>query len=211
MNTETRTILAIEAAVEGGSLSLLQNSREVANWIGTSGISKAEDLLFNIDRLLTENGVSRFDIDLIAVSAGPGSFTGIRIGLATAMGLRAGLNTEICSVSALTSIANAVTKTNDVIVALPTGRNSICTQRFEKIENQAIAQNAPQTIDQENFGEILRAENNVEIIIHGSLADDNDVAERHTNFGWNIANAVGRFCNDHPAQFDEPLFISKSF
>ena len=64
-------VLAIESAICGGSISLIKDNIEIANWVGSSGVSKAEDLLANIDQILIENSISRYDIGLIAVSAGP--------------------------------------------------------------------------------------------------------------------------------------------
>ena len=75
------TILAIESAIAGGSLSLIRGDVELGNWIGRADVSRAEEILVNIDAMLTACGVSKHDLDLIAVSAGPGSFTGIRIGM----------------------------------------------------------------------------------------------------------------------------------
>src|SRR5687768_3236700 len=100
-----KTILAIESAISGGSLSLIVDGSEAGHWIGTSGVSKAEELLVNIDHLLNKHCTLRAEIDLIAVSAGPGSFTGIRIGLATALGLKAGLQVSMASGSVLKAIA----------------------------------------------------------------------------------------------------------
>ena len=59
-------VLAIESAVCGGSISLLRDGRETANWIGSESVSKAENLLPNIDALLAANNVSRREIKLIA-------------------------------------------------------------------------------------------------------------------------------------------------
>ncbi|MEP6789475.1 MAG: hypothetical protein ABJB40_13635, partial [Acidobacteriota bacterium] len=57
MGIPPKYILAIESAISGGSISLLKGLKEVANWTGTSNVSKAEDLLFNIDKMLTANEV----------------------------------------------------------------------------------------------------------------------------------------------------------
>src|SRR5258708_18599521 len=104
MSSYPEFTLAIESAISGGSISLLKG-REIANWIGSSNVSKAEDLLANIDHLLAANDIALNEIDLITVSAGPGSFTGIRIGIATALGLKAGLGIAMSSESALKAIA----------------------------------------------------------------------------------------------------------
>src|SRR3954468_18683875 len=109
MSDRNKLTLAIESAIAGGSLALLRNGELCASWTGSSSVSKSDELLANIDDLLTANHIATSDLQLIAVSAGPGSFTGIRIGIATALGLKTGLGIEMASVSALKAMAFAQT------------------------------------------------------------------------------------------------------
>ncbi len=203
-----RVILAIESAICGGSISLLKNGVEVANWIGPSNVSRAEDLLVDIDALLTSTGVSRHDIDLIAVSAGPGSFTGIRIGLATAFGFQDGLGIEMSSESALKAIVFQTT--GAVTAALPVGRNSICLQKFQSIDRKPIALGGPRTLPDDVFFEFIRNERDTCFVLHQSLYERCEPTPKIINFGTNIAFAIGSICAGHPGVVTEPLFISKS-
>ncbi|MFA6729514.1 MAG: tRNA (adenosine(37)-N6)-threonylcarbamoyltransferase complex dimerization subunit type 1 TsaB [Eubacteriales bacterium] len=70
-----------------------------------NGLTHSENLLVIIDGALSSLGVTAKDLDLIAVTAGPGSFTGVRIGVATAKGLAFPYDTPVCGVSALEAIA----------------------------------------------------------------------------------------------------------
>src|SRR5512138_2509880 len=67
--------------------------------------SRNEKLLPAIDWLLTESGVDRHAIDLFAVTRGPGSFTGVRIGLATVQGLALAMDRPVCAISTHEAIA----------------------------------------------------------------------------------------------------------
>lgn len=67
--------------------------------------SRNEKLLPAIDWLLTESGIDRHSIDLFAVTRGPGSFTGVRIGLATIQGLALALGKQVCAMSTHEAIA----------------------------------------------------------------------------------------------------------
>jgi tRNA threonylcarbamoyl adenosine modification protein YeaZ len=67
--------------------------------------SRNEKLLPAIDWLLTEAAIERSAIDLFAVTRGPGSFTGVRIGLATMQGLALALGKEVCAMSTHEAIA----------------------------------------------------------------------------------------------------------
>jgi tRNA threonylcarbamoyl adenosine modification protein YeaZ len=66
---------------------------------------RSESLLPEIVSLIEKAGVSRKAIAAVAVSAGPGSFTGIRIGLATALGLARGLHAELSQISLFEALA----------------------------------------------------------------------------------------------------------
>ena len=67
--------------------------------------SRNEKLLPAVDWLLAESGVDRKEIDLFAVTRGPGSFTGVRIGLATIQGLALALGRAVCAMSTHEAIA----------------------------------------------------------------------------------------------------------
>lgn len=207
---QPQIILAIESAINGGSISLLRDGVEMSHWIGSASVSKAEELLVNIDAMLRSTEVSKSEINMVAVSAGPGSFTGIRIGLATALGLKNGLGIEMSSVSALTAMAAAAEVLGSLIVAVPTGRNAICIQEF-KNDGDLLPVSETHTISEEAFAETLCTEQGIHFVLHGSLCTDIDTSITFTNAGVNIAQSIGRYCFDRPASMTAPLFISKSF
>ena len=191
-------------------MSLLRDGVEVSHWIGSASVSKAEELLVNIDAMLKSARVSKHQINMVAVSAGPGSFTGIRIGLATALGLKNGLGIEMSSVSALTAMAAAADLQGTVIVAVPAGRNAICVQEFKSV-GDLLAVSNPQTVAEEAFADTLYTSVGIHFVLHGSLCTSLDVSISSTNAGVNIAQSIGQYCSDQPATIAEPLFISKSF
>ncbi|MDP9193634.1 MAG: tRNA (adenosine(37)-N6)-threonylcarbamoyltransferase complex dimerization subunit type 1 TsaB [Acidobacteriota bacterium] len=67
--------------------------------------SRNEKLLPAIDWLLSENGIDRRALELFAVTRGPGSFTGVRIGLATMQGLALALGRSVCAMSTHEAVA----------------------------------------------------------------------------------------------------------
>lgn len=209
MTNKANIILAVESAIRGGSISLLKDGVEIANWIGASNVSKAEDLLFNIDEILKSNDISRHDINLVAVSAGPGSFTGIRIGLATALGLKAGLGIAMASGSALKAMAFGRAD-GSLIAALPVGRNSVCVQRFTINGGEVSASDEPTPMPEDEFFELVQNENGTNLVLHDSLYEKCEPTPNIMNFGANIAFAIGSMCSMSPGVVIEPLFISKS-
>ena len=80
-------ILALESSAAACSVALTQDGELVAqNW-QNSGLTHSRTLLPMVDSLLKNSGQRLEDVDVVAVAAGPGSFTGLRIGVATAKGL----------------------------------------------------------------------------------------------------------------------------
>lgn len=202
--------LAIESAISGGSISLSSDDHEIANWIGTSSVSKAEDLLLNIDAMLTANDIRPKQIDLIAVSAGPGSFTGIRIGIATALGLKTGLRIKMSSESALNGMVSMQQDAANIIAAVPMGRNAVCLQSFKK-EDHTVAIDEPRTLSDDGFLLFAKAEKRHQLVLHEALYEKIGAGANITNFGVNVAHAIGRLCRQNKDLVTEPLFISKTF
>lgn len=208
MSENDEITLAIESAIAGGSVSLLRGDVEIANWVGTSSVSKAEDLLFNIDILLKENGIDRRQISSIAVSAGPGSFTGIRIGIATALGLKAGLGIEMWSESALRAMAFSAGSEGTLTAALPVGRDAICLQSFGAGSCTPIDE--PHTLSEVDLSELISGNSSTKFLVHERLYEKMNERPNLVNFGFGLATAIGRVCRaDRSVR--TPLFISKSF
>ena len=201
-------ILAIESAIAGGSVSFLQGASAFASWKGDSDVSRAEDLLPAISALMSENGVARNDLSLIAVSAGPGSFTGIRIGVSTAIGLGTGLRIEVASASILKAMASAA-RSENVMAAVPMGRSAICIQSFDASKDELRPLTEPATITEIEFTQLAAAAPG-ELVIHGALAKF--CKERSVlDLGFDLATVLGKYCHQHPNEREKPLFISKSF
>jgi tRNA threonylcarbamoyl adenosine modification protein YeaZ len=124
--------VGIEAAIEGGSLALFCDGTEIDGMVGSKGISRAEDILPNLDRLLHRNGFNREEIEKVAVSTGPGSFTGIKIGIATAIGLADGLRCPVVGTSALEAMTHDIETDGRILTAVPVGRDFVAAQCFLK-------------------------------------------------------------------------------
>ncbi len=212
MILEKKVILAIESAIDGGSISLIRDGHVVESWVGSDSVSKAEDLLPNIDNLLTSNNIALREIGTLAVSAGPGSFTGIRIGIATALGLSRSLEIELKTISVLKAMAFCNAVRGDSVAVVPVGRNAVCIQSFRKQNSEITELDKPQTIREDVFFDYLAAETGKTFILHASLFNKAVERSRLVNFGTNLAFAIGSLCLHQPAAVeDKPLFIAKSF
>ena len=123
-------LLSIESAIRGGGVCLQDGGKVLASVHGEGGVSRAEDLLANIDAVLVAADRAVSSIEHIAVSTGPGSFTGIRIGVATALGLKAASGCEVVGISLLEAIAAAVGEAGKVIAALEVRKDEAAWQLF---------------------------------------------------------------------------------
>jgi tRNA threonylcarbamoyladenosine biosynthesis protein TsaB len=98
-------ILALDTTTGCGSVALLENTRLLAEINAQSGLTHSARLLRAVDYLLKKNGLEIGDMDGFAVAAGPGSFTGIRIGLSTIKAFAFASRKLVAPVSSLAALA----------------------------------------------------------------------------------------------------------
>ena len=98
-------ILAADTSLPLLSVALLRDATLLGALALEGKGSRNEKLLPAVDWLLTESGVDRHEIELFAVTRGPGSFTGVRIGLATMQGMAMALGKPLCAMSTHEAIA----------------------------------------------------------------------------------------------------------
>lgn len=98
-------ILALESSAVSASVALTEDEKLVAQSFQNCGLTHSRTLLPMVENLLANCGVSLADVDAIAVAHGPGSFTGVRIGVATVKGLALGADKPCLGVSTLEAMA----------------------------------------------------------------------------------------------------------
>lgn len=123
-------ILAIETATRAGTVAVARGRNILSSQVGDATVSHSANLIEMIEKVLQDAGAKLSDIDLFAAAVGPGSFTGLRIGLATVKALAICTGRKVSSVSTLAAIAQASQSTGDVISLLPAGRGEVFAQRF---------------------------------------------------------------------------------
>src|SRR5712691_6205053 len=123
-------ILAVETSTRAGSVSLARGGEVLSAVLGDASSSHSTDLIDNIERVLRKGNAKLFDVDLFAVSVGPGSFTGLRIGLATVKAFAACAQKPCAPVSTLAAIAHAAGDSEMTVSILPAGRGEVYAQAF---------------------------------------------------------------------------------
>ncbi len=197
-------IISIESAIQGGSLSILIDGQEVDYWVGEKSVSKSEDLLDEISNLLKKNSIEKNNIKFIAVSDSVGSYTGIRIGLATALGLGKAFNeSKVIRVSILFALAQTLTEKGRVVAAVSNNNRDIFIQTFESFSNENNFKKAVYQIikiNNEDFCAFISRESPFWIVTNEKFYEyitENDKLnhiidlKRVKNAGKNLAKCIG--------------------
>jgi tRNA threonylcarbamoyladenosine biosynthesis protein TsaB len=123
--------LAIECATKTISLALLEEEDIRAELYLRSGRHHTEVLLSAIEKLFILTGKTLEEVDLLACTVGPGSFTGLRIGVSTVKGLALAMSTPVVGVSTLEVLAmNAVRSPGRICALLDAGNNLVYAGLF---------------------------------------------------------------------------------
>lgn len=112
-------ILNLETATRNCSVALAQEGKVITvRELATEGYSHAEKLHVFIDEVIHESGINYTDLKAIAVSKGPGSYTGLRIGVSAAKGLCYALDIPLIAIDTLEVLASQVKASSGTIVPL---------------------------------------------------------------------------------------------
>jgi len=128
-------LLAVDTSGKHGSIALArcgpEDACEVIEMAALTGGTFSAELVPQIAALLDKHGFSKTDIGAFAVVSGPGSFTGLRIGLAVIKALAEVLAKPIAAVSLLEALAYAGQSRGKVIAGLDAGRNEVFVGEYE--------------------------------------------------------------------------------
>jgi len=123
-------ILAIETGTRSGSVCLARGAVVQASVSGDASSSHSTDLIENVDRVLRDAQIDLASVAVFAAAVGPGSFTGLRIGLATVKSLAVSMKRKCIGISTLAAVAAAAGESNRTIALLPAGRGEVFAQMF---------------------------------------------------------------------------------
>lgn len=155
-------ILCLETATTNCSVALSQNGALLAlKEDRSNNYSHAEKLHVFIDEILKENNLAVGDLDAIAVSKGPGSYTGLRIGVSTAKGLCFSLNIPLIAIATLASLAAQVKlEKGFVIPMLDARRMEVYASVFDENLNE-IRETKAEILDENSFTDYLEKDKTV--------------------------------------------------
>jgi len=150
-------ILNIETATTNCSVSVAKNGKTLALKDDYSqGFSHAECLHLYIDEVLNQARINARSLDAIAVSKGPGSYTGLRIGVSAAKGLCFALDKPLISVATLDSLARQVNSQDGFIVPMLDARRMEVYSAVFNTSLIQIRETQAQILDEASFSEYLK-------------------------------------------------------
>jgi len=137
-------ILAVETSTMSGSVALLEDERIVSEYLLNIEVTHSDRLMPALDRILKDTGFDLSQIDCFAVSLGPGSFTGLRIGLSTIKGLGLAVDKPVVGVPTLDVLAHNITFSKySVCPLLDARKGEIYTSLYQTNDKEELCQVVP--------------------------------------------------------------------
>ena len=150
-------ILNIETSTKNCSVSLAKEGKTVTiKEIAEQNFTHSEKLHLFIDELIKKTGISYKDLSAVALSKGPGSYTGLRIGTSTAKGLCFALDIPLIAIDSLEILAKQVNLNDRLIIPMIDARRmEVYTAVFDQNHNK-ISETEALIVDENSFDKITQ-------------------------------------------------------
>jgi len=157
-------ILCIETATPVCSVALIRNGKIFSHKESSKKNSHSEVVTLFIDEILKENNLNYTDLNAIAVSKGPGSYTGLRIGVSTAKGLCYALDIPLIAINTLQSMSNGMANIypeknnfteNVLFCPMIDARRMEVYSAIYDMNNNEIRETKAEIIDENSFADYL--------------------------------------------------------
>ena len=152
-------ILALETSAKAVSAAVSEDGKILCSGYQDTGLTHSRTLMPIVEHILKNPGLTGADMDAIAVAAGPGSFTGIRIGVAAAKGLAFAADKPAVGVSTLAAMARNVAFCDGLVIcAMDARRQQVYNALFEAKDGQLTRLTPDRAIALEELAEELRSD-----------------------------------------------------
>ena len=213
-------ILSIETSTTNCSVSL-SNENKLIDFqeIDSPNYSHSENLHVFIDDLIKRNKLKFNELKACAISRGPGSYTGLRIGLSAAKGICFGLDIPLISISSLKVLANAVEFDGLIISTMDARRDEVYSCVFDNKLN-VICEEKPEVIDNSTYSD-LALKNKLLIVGDGQikckkLIDNNEnitydpnMLKPSSKYMFSIANEKFKRDDFEDLAYFEPKYLKE--
>lgn len=171
-------ILAIDTSSKICSVAILENDEVIDELNLDDGKTHSENLMPLVDEILKKNKIDIKQIEMLACCVGPGSFTGIRIGVASVKPIAEVLKIKLASVTSLETLARNVQNEDTIVSLIDARNNQVYAGIFDSNYNQKeeyIADDINVVID------ILRKYENITVVGDGAILHKNLLSENLEN------------------------------
>ena len=149
--------LAFETSAKAGSVALLQDDVLLAESYQNTGLTHSQTLLSMAQDALKSCGLTPAEVEAVAVAAGPGSFTGVRIGVAAAKGFAWGAQLPCYGVSTLEAMALQLgVHAGYVVCAMDARRSQVYTATFHAKDGELTRMTEDRAISLEQLGDEIK-------------------------------------------------------
>lgn len=219
-------LLSIDTSSEVCSVALLENNKVIKEISVEDGNTHSVKLMPQIEQLCKETNISLQEIDLFACDKGPGSFTGIRIGIATLKAFCDTLNKPAIGVTSLLGLAYHIAEAEYVCSLIDAKHDMVYFSLFHHVDGKYIPEMEAAAMDISNVTEILKSYNKcISFVGNGSILfqdmlkfnlENNAIIEQNIQLHKLDATCIGRAAFDlyqNADLFDtslSPLYLRKS-
>ncbi len=145
-------ILALDTSALTATAAVMRDGVIAGEASFTNGLTHSQTIMPMVDYVLKGAGLALADIDLFAVSTGPGSFTGLRIGVGTVKGLAYARDKSCAGVSTLRALAYNIAPTDRLIVPIMDARrNQVYTAAYRYDGGKIASVSAPEALEIEEL------------------------------------------------------------
>lgn len=132
-------ILAFDGTAKAASVALIEDGKILASYTVDNGLTQSELLLPMAENMLSSLKINFSDVDIFATSVGPGSFTGVRIGVSLIKGLAFGRKAPCVAVSTIEALAENLVPLKGILVpCMDARRNQVYTATFRCDGKEAV-------------------------------------------------------------------------
>ena len=162
-------ILAIDSTAKTSTVSITDNEKLIGLSVLNTNNTHSTTLLPAVENLLSGAGLTADDVELFVCSAGPGSFTGVRIGAATVKGLAFAGNKKCIGVSSLEALAMNITSGSGIVCAVMDARRNQLYNALFEINDGVLKRLTPDRVitKDELFAELSECKEKIYIVGDG--------------------------------------------
>lgn len=207
-------ILSVDSSSVSASVAITENGVTLAENFINNGLTHSQTLMPMVEKTLNDANMSAKDIELFAITNGPGSFTGVRIGIASVKGMADALGKKCIAISTLEAIAEPLknedsiacavmdARCNQVYTAIFQGGKRLCEDKAVLIDDLGIElKNYNKKVVFIGDGSVLCYEKLKDVVTDIHLADE--------NIRFIHASSIGRLAEEKVMNGETPIESAK--